>query len=282
VRRGVEQADADVDAPVGQREHPAVAGQQVVAAPQLQVGVDPGVDVALGPVVLADRHADGALLVAVQAERLCEAAGGAVGGDHHLGAHVDRVLAVAAQHRAPDQPALDQRRDHLGGLPQLRPGLGRGPGQQLVQVGAGPGQPEGRELGELRPRQLDDVAAAVDLQPGAPRPALVLLAQAHGVQLGHRPGGEAVAADLVARVGLLLAQQHAGAAPGEVEGGRGTARAAADHQRVVGLAHLASWCAACLCESMHKCADWSVGRPVPRGKHTRPTASPPHSLALEA
>jgi hypothetical protein len=61
--RGVEQAHADVHGPVGQGEHPAVAGQQVVAAAQLQVAVDPGVGVALGAVVLAHGHPDGTLLV---------------------------------------------------------------------------------------------------------------------------------------------------------------------------------------------------------------------------
>ena len=36
VRRGVEQPEAHVEGAVGQREHPAVAGQQLVPAPQPQ------------------------------------------------------------------------------------------------------------------------------------------------------------------------------------------------------------------------------------------------------
>ncbi len=202
---GVEQPAADVDGPVGQREHPAVAGQQVVALPQLQVGVDPGVGVALGAEVLADGHPDGPVLVPDQAEGLGEAAGGAVGGHHHLGPDVDRVLALAAHHRPPDQAPLDQRLDHVGGLPQVGPGLGGGPGQQLVEVAAGPGQPERRVVLQLRPGQLDHVPAPVHLEPGAARPALVLLAQPHLVERPDRPGGQPVAAHLVARVGLLLA-----------------------------------------------------------------------------
>src|SRR4030095_5303970 len=39
---GVEQPKPDVEGAVGQREHPAVAGQQLVAAPQLEVGVETG------------------------------------------------------------------------------------------------------------------------------------------------------------------------------------------------------------------------------------------------
>jgi hypothetical protein len=40
---------------------------------------------------------------------------------------------------------------------------------------------------------------------------------------------------------------------------------------------------ACLCESMHKSADWSVGRPVRCGKRSGPMRRPlPRFLPLEA
>jgi hypothetical protein len=180
------------------------------------------------------------VVVPDQPQALGEAAGGAVGGHDDVGVDVDRVLALGADDRPPDQPVFDQRLDHVGGLGQLSPGLDRGPGQQLVEVGPGPGQPEGRVVLELGPGQLDHVAAAMHLEPGAARPGPVLLAQTHGVKGPHRPRGQPVAADLVAGVALLLAQQHPGAAVGQMEGGGGTTGTSADHQRVVGVAHLTS------------------------------------------
>ncbi len=80
-----------------------------------------------------------------------------------------------------------------------------------------------------------------ELSTGArgPKPVVAVeflqgVAEAHQLELVHRSGGEAVAAGLFAREGLLLDDRHRVAVTCQPISGRGSGRAAADHQHVGG------------------------------------------------
>ena len=99
-----QQADADVDGAVADREDPAVAGHRVaVAVLDVERRLDPRVGVARRRPVGADRRPVRPLPGARRAERPAEAAVGAVGDDRELGADVDARAVLAGDGRAADE-----------------------------------------------------------------------------------------------------------------------------------------------------------------------------------
>src|SRR4029450_10319228 len=89
----------DLYAAVPQPEDPAVAGEQLFAAllaAQLQPGLQVLVVVPGRRVeILAERHADGAVVALVQPHRECEAGRDAVAGERDRGAELPRLAAFA-------------------------------------------------------------------------------------------------------------------------------------------------------------------------------------------
>ena len=231
---GREQADADIDGTVGHREDPAVAGEDVVASADVEVALDEVVTVALGAVVPADGEAHRIAPVAGVAEGAPEPRQRPVG--HHRPRRLDDdVLApvLAMDARSPQEAAVEQGRGGLGLAPDGGARL-LGPlrdlhvevlarhhaavGREVRMVG-GPVELEGDAVGP-GPKAADavvrlDLAGHPDVQQGAD---------------GAR--GEAVAADLLTGVALLLEHQHVMPDPGQVIGGRRAAGPPSDDDHV--------------------------------------------------
>ena len=227
-RRGVEDAEADVDGAVADAEDPAVAGQQValarLAVPQLQPRLEPVVVVARARVVGADGDAHRAVVALLQAHREAEPGGVAVGRDHDRGAVGDLVADLAAVvvdrlgGDADDAAGgvVEDRAGDGGALVQPRAVLLRVPGEDVVEVEPGAHQPVVGVLGEVRPRHLEAMPAADDAQALVPDPAGLVEVDAHPDELADRARGQPVAADLLAREGGLLEQQDVDARLGQV------------------------------------------------------------------
>src|SRR5207249_4089835 len=89
-------ADADVHPAVAQREDPAVARQHVARPiPDVEVGLDPGLVVAGGGEVAANRHALRIGAVALGSECAPEPGVGTVGDHDIAGVDIGRGPAVA-------------------------------------------------------------------------------------------------------------------------------------------------------------------------------------------
>ena len=114
------------------------------------------------------------------------------------------------------------------------PGAGgdRVVGDHLVELAAAHDVAVVGEAGMLGPGHLEGDAVGDGPQPVVAVVVLEAIGQAHVVERGHRPRGEAVAAGLVAGEQLLLDDEDVVAGSGQPVGGGGTGRAAADHQDV--------------------------------------------------
>ena len=109
----------------------------------------------------------------------------------------------------------------------------RAPGQDLIEVEAGADQAVIGKAGEFGPRQLHPHAASNDPQALVVQPARFragIDAELH--ELLHGAWGEAVAAHLFAREGVLLEQHDVDPGLREMGRGRGARRAGADHDHV--------------------------------------------------
>jgi hypothetical protein len=216
-------AEAHVGPSVGQRERPGVAGEQVGLEPHDQVG-RPG---AHAGEVLAEGVPLAPVAGGGQAEVLAHRRPHAVG-RHRVG-RLDVAVAVHAHHHP--VPVLGGP----GAALALQDGDALGPGpvhQGGVELGAaGDGRVAAAAAGE---REGDLVAGR------SPHHHVVhRLPRGHGrgveteaLQQAQRPGGEAVAADLVPREAGLV--HHHDLAPGarQGDGRRGPGRAGADDDRV--------------------------------------------------
>ena len=144
---------------------------------------------------------------------------------------VSPVLRPRASWRTqvtPGDPAVGVEHRGAGGGQLEQPGALalRGPGQHLVEVGAGADQAVAGDAGQLGPGQLQPLAAADDAQALVADPAVALLVRdAEGDELLDPARGEAVAAHLLARERGLLEQDDVEARPGEVRRGGGARRA---------------------------------------------------------
>ena len=121
----------------------------------------------------------------------------------------DDAAGALVGHGVGDRGVLVQPRARLLGVPD----------QQLVEVLPGADGAEVRERRERRPLQLQADPAAEDAQAAVVQPAGLLAAvDAEIDDLFDAAGGEPVSADLRAREGGLLQQQHVQPRAGEVGG----------------------------------------------------------------
>ena len=201
------------------------------------VGADVGLEAAVhrqpAPVGVVAGQELRLLVVLLGPDRAGDQRVPAVRPDDHPGALGDRAAAPAVAADAGDVPVLDQ--DLLDGepLPDLRPRLGRGVDQQLVQhgppggvgdralVGAGrPGDGEGAEVDRVG---VDRRAPGRRDQVEQPPPA----------QRRHARRVDDVGRERVAREGRPVDDQDLVALAGQQHRGRRPGAACADHDRVV-------------------------------------------------
>ncbi len=230
---GVQQPQAHVGGAVADTEDPPVAGQQGVAVPQLQPGLQVVVVVAGALEVRPHRDAHRAVLALVQPHRQGDAGGVAVGGDHQPGA-VGDLLAVPLGDHADDVPAavVEDRGGDVHPLQQADARLDRVGGQDLVEVLAGAHQAEVGEARQLRPVELEAHPAADHAQALVADPAGGVDVDTHRDELLDRSGRQPVAADLLAGEGGLLEQQDVEPGLREVECGCRTGGPGADDDDV--------------------------------------------------
>jgi hypothetical protein len=106
-------------------------------------------------------------------------------------------------------------------------------GEDLVEVEPGAHQAVAGVGGQLGPGQLQAHPPAEDAQAAVVQPAgLLARVDPHTVQLADRPRGEPVAADLLAREGGLVQQQHVQPGLGKVVGGGRPGRPGPHHDDV--------------------------------------------------
>ena len=197
-RRGVEQAEPDVGGAVAHAEDPAVAGQQRVAVPQVEPGLEVVVVMPGRGVIGADRDPERPVVALVQAHSDRQPGGVAVGGDDQPAAE---LLAVPGGH--PGDPAV---LSSSSGPVTLTPSSSRAPAFSACRAriwsksSPGPDQAVAGIAGQVGPVQLDPAAAADDPQALVAQPAIALGDRhAHGGQRLDRARGQSVAADLLSR-----------------------------------------------------------------------------------
>ena len=201
-----EQPDPDVDRAVANRKYPPIPGQMVpITVANVQVALDPGLVVQGALEIAPDRHAQGERAVAGGAERPTEPGIRAVGHDDVAGPdRPDLVRFGVADHRAPEQPAVDDRGDRLRALPQRRPRLDRLFGDHLVELAPADDVAERREVGMLGPGELEGDAVRDRAQTVEALEAGEAIREAHVVELADGARREPVAAGLLARKVLLF------------------------------------------------------------------------------
>lgn len=195
--------------------------------PQLEPGLEVVVVGARARVVGADGHAHRAVVALLAAHREGEAAGVAVCGDDER-----RAVLVGLPRRAPalvdglrgdadDRAAgVGDRGGDVAALDQAGAVLDGVLGEDVVEVHPGADETIGRERGALRPVELESHAGTDDAQPLVADPAVRLGGRDAQVdQLTDRPGGQSVAADLLAGEVRLLEEEHVDARHREVGGG---------------------------------------------------------------
>jgi hypothetical protein len=119
----------------------------------------------------------------------------------------------------------------------VHPGAGRDgvPGEEVVELAAGADEPEVGPRGQLWPVDLDDLSAAVHAQAPVPDPARGRRGvDAHRLELGDRPRGEPVAADLLAGEDRLLQHRDVDPGGGQPVRGRRPGGAGTDDEHVGG------------------------------------------------
>ena len=186
-----------------------------------------------------------------------------------LGVHADDAAGVVEQ-RVGD------------GDPGVQPGAGRlrVVGEQGVELAAPADQAVVGPVVQLRPVDLDDLAAAVHAQALVPHPAGGRRGvDAHVLERLDPARGEPVAADLLAREGGLLEDDDVEPGAGEPVGGAGAGRAGADDEDVGGAVAVGRGrrppCVRPLpnrpglCESVHKVAR-SESRPGCEERNSAP------------
>ena len=237
-----DRAEPDIDQPLPHGPDPAVAGQEVGlagrAVPQLEAGLHPDVLGARGAEVGAHGHAHGAPLVLGTPDGGGQAGRDASGVDDQWGGEgggpLDAGIGDPVGGAGLDTGDAAGGRGDGGGDgdagEQAGSGCGGVLGQVAVEQGAGAGHPVGGEGGLLRPGEVEEVTAADDAQATVALPAGGV--HAHGDELAHGRGGQAVATDLVPAELLLLQEDDVEAESGHVVGRRGPGRAGPDDDDV--------------------------------------------------
>jgi hypothetical protein len=250
------QAQAHVAGAVADPEYPPVAGQQRVAVPQLEPGLQVVVVMPGAGVVGPDRHPQRPVVPACAGPMASDSGTSCVRRHHQPGpvgalfpgtASVGRTAGAAARSAPPSpsraavpSPPARPRPSPRTVTPVIRPvassRTGPGHGDALGQPGPLPAGRRGRRSrrsrawcgpGRIRgswtapPVELDPGPAADDPDPLVREPAVGgLQGDAHAHELLHGPGSQPVAADLSPGKGALLQHEHVQACPREVVGGR--------------------------------------------------------------
>ena len=202
-----QQADADVDRAVADREDPAVAGQRVaVAVADVERALDPRVGVQRALVVAADRHA----LRVARGRARCRAPGRTASWRRRRPRRsgVDRTFWPAPCPSRPrrDEPTVDTERSHrLGALPERGAGLHGVLGDHLVEVAATHDVAVATGRSGARASCSSSVMPwATARSPSKRWNSAERSARPMSCELVHRPRRQAVAAGLLPRERLLL------------------------------------------------------------------------------
>ena len=204
---GGKEADTDVDPAVAHGEDPAVAGHDVaLGVTDVQMGLDERIVVPLGGVVAAQRHAQRQVTATMVPEHAADPRVGAVGHDDVAGADLaggadslsltvtPRSWGAGREGGAASSTSGATTSVPAEGCPRLDGPLR----DEAVEVVAGDRVAVAGEIGVPGPLHLDGLAEAVGPQPAVFVRARQGVFESHVGQLAHGPGGEAVAAGLLA------------------------------------------------------------------------------------